>query len=466
MPLLTKAKQRTVISALRDSNVRDIEQNYNEPAKLWCNEKWITAACLRCSDQRCIRCIDAEISCGSFSDFPYERNLNVCPFDAIKWNFEKELPEIENGKCIGCGLCAARCPVGAIFKADNKMKVSAPESDDYIDLPINYENLVKHKYFVQEVDKIYWNHQFQKESDRIMGEIYEKISHYDGRSMVPNVLVRNLIIALNHECAISRAGDIYTRMDAVYSSKIKPKCSGVVEIEFGRDTLEASRGILDDIAVMHSRNNLGKKDNAALVVCLSFPNKRQGYFQVIKDIHRVLDLKIQTISLGALLLLVWNGAAVNFLSREFYVDFDNLSIRGITEFRLNRHVLLSEGKLGILEPEKQSLCKASNLLINIACFAYIIRLIGGKNMMQIDSAILATDKVICKNISRFDDSERGLLSQNILAQLRNFVEYIADKVYAGGSDLDPNNYALNVEALKHLQTRGDLRFLHQFHELL
>lgn len=87
-------------------------------------------------------------------------------------------------------------------------------------------------------------------------------------------------------------------------------------------------------------------------------------------------------------------------------------------------------------------------------------------MMQIDSAILATDKVICKNISRFDDSERGLLSQNILAQLRNFVEYIADKVYAGGSDLDPNNYALNVEALKHLQTRGDLRFLHQFHELL
>ena len=28
-------------------------------------------------------------------------------------------------------------------------------------------------------------------------------------------------------------------------------------------------------------------------------------------------------------------------------------------------------------------------------------------MMQIDSAILATDKVICKNISRFDDSERG-----------------------------------------------------------
>ena len=76
------------------------------------------------------------------------------------------------------------------------------------------------------------------------------------------------------------------------------------------------------------------------------------YLRICKTLNIQLIKKIQTISLGALLLLVWNGAAVNFLSREFYVDFDNLSIRGITEFRLNRHVLLSEGKLGILEPEK------------------------------------------------------------------------------------------------------------------
>ena len=206
--------------------------------------------------------------------------------------------------------------------------------------------------FIRELDKIHWNHQFQKETDGIMERIYQDISQFDGRSMVPNILVRNLIIAWNHECAKSRTGDVYTRMDAVYSSNLKPTCKGVVEIEFGRDTLEASRGILDDIAVMHSRNNLDKNDNAALVVCLSFPNKRQGYFQVIKDINRVLGLKIQTISLGALLLLVWNGAQVNFLSREFYVDFDNLSIRGITEFRLNRRINLSDGKLGILEPEK------------------------------------------------------------------------------------------------------------------
>ena len=58
-------------------------------------------------------------------------------------------------------------------------------------------------------------------------------------------------------------------------------------------------------------------------------------------------------------------------------------------------------------------------------------------MMKIDKAILDTDKVICRNISRFDASERGLLSQNILSQLRNFVEYIAENtcVLSNGENL-------------------------------
>lgn len=351
MPLLTKTQKRTLLSILRFSHVQAIEQNYNEPARLCFDEEWVTSACLRCIEPRCIKFVDNEIRCNDFSDFSYERKLNVCPVEAIKWNFDKELPEIDNHTCIGCGLCASRCPAGAIYKSENRMKIVEP-SLNYNNIPIDHTSLKAHSFFIQELDDIQWHHHFQKENDDVMNQIYLDVSGFDGRSMASNILVRNLLIALNHKCAISRAGDVYTRMDAVYSSSFSPVYKGAVEIEFGKDTLEASRGILDDIAVMHSRNNLDKKENAALVVCLSFPNKRQGYFQVIKDINRVLDIKIQTISLGALLLLVWNDANVNFLSREFYVDFDNLSIRGIMEARLNRQINLSEGKLGILEPEK------------------------------------------------------------------------------------------------------------------
>lgn len=87
-------------------------------------------------------------------------------------------------------------------------------------------------------------------------------------------------------------------------------------------------------------------------------------------------------------------------------------------------------------------------------------------MLRIDKAILDTNEVICDNISKFDASERGLLSQNILGHLRNFVEYIAIKVYSNGSDINPNNYEINVAAIKSMQSRGDLRFLYKFHEML
>lgn len=87
-------------------------------------------------------------------------------------------------------------------------------------------------------------------------------------------------------------------------------------------------------------------------------------------------------------------------------------------------------------------------------------------MLRVDQAILDTDKVICKNISIFDASERGLLSQNILAQLRNYVEYIVQKVYSNGVDIDPNNYEHKKEAWEFVKTQGHLRFLSKFHALL
>jgi len=50
-------------------------------------------------------------------------------------------------------------------------------------------------------------------------------------------------------------------------------------------------------------------------------------------------------------------------------------------------------------------------------------------MNNVDKKIFDTNKVIEKNISKFDNSDRGLLSQNILAQLRNLIEYIFLKIY-------------------------------------
>lgn len=87
-------------------------------------------------------------------------------------------------------------------------------------------------------------------------------------------------------------------------------------------------------------------------------------------------------------------------------------------------------------------------------------------MLRIDKAIFDTNGVICENISQLSSTDRGLLSQNILGQIRNFVEYIAVKIYGKGKDVDPNNYDLRQNALDDMRSKGHLRFIYSFHKML
>ncbi|MEO8582106.1 MAG: AAA family ATPase, partial [Patescibacteria group bacterium] len=88
-------------------------------------------------------------------------------------------------------------------------------------------------------------------------------------------------------------------------------------------------------------------------------------------------------------------------------------------------------------------------------------------MTKIGNVILEIDKVISSNIGRFDDSERGLLSQNILSQLRNFVEHISLKIYSDhiGSEIEINFPNITL-ANEYVKSRGNLRFLSKFHRFL
>ncbi len=87
-------------------------------------------------------------------------------------------------------------------------------------------------------------------------------------------------------------------------------------------------------------------------------------------------------------------------------------------------------------------------------------------MLQVDQSILNTNSVICENIKHFNVFDRGFISQNILSQLRNFVEYIAIKIHLNGIDKNPNDQTVNNDALKYIKRQSDLQFLHKFHELL
>lgn len=65
----------------------------------------------------------------------------------------------------------------------------------------------------------------------------------------------------------------------------------------------------------------------------------------------------------------------------------------------------------------------------------------------IDKRIYSCNEAICKNIESLQANERGLLSQNILSQLRNFLECVFLKIYvASGNSLIENEYQ-NIKML-------------------
>lgn len=86
-------------------------------------------------------------------------------------------------------------------------------------------------------------------------------------------------------------------------------------------------------------------------------------------------------------------------------------------------------------------------------------------MERIDEAIRIIDRKICKNIERFYNSERGILSQNILSDLRNLVEHTSLKSLSNGRDIDVI-YDNIEKANEYVKTKNNLNFLNKFHKFL
>lgn len=87
--------------------------------------------------------------------------------------------------------------------------------------------------------------------------------------------------------------------------------------------------------------------------------------------------------------------------------------------------------------------------------------------MSVTSAgeqIQSADEAICRNIESLAD-QRALLSQNVLAQLRNLVEGVAVCLHAGSTDAE-FNYSAIQPALAFVRSKAKFNFLGRFHKLI
>ena len=90
-------------------------------------------------------------------------------------------------------------------------------------------------------------------------------------------------------------------------------------------------------------------------------------------------------------------------------------------------------------------------------------------MLRVDDVVYDANTNICKNIEILGPINTGLLSQNILSQIRNLVEYIIIKIYSvdtNNPDINPNAQDVNKNAIKYVKSLGAYRDISKFHDIL
>jgi ferredoxin len=309
-------------------------------------------SCIRCINPPCLEYSDEELTLSVFKDFPYDQNNNVCPTSAISWPIDSAAPKIAHGDCIMCGVCVGRCPVKAIWLTETGANINDIPNDCFLLAEVsNTEKTTSNTTKI--FNGVNEKGLFLKENESLLKNFEQKFIAVLKlqNAQFPNLLTRNLLLSSGIGAAMRRRGDTNIRMDMVFGPPGVTQGTG--EVELGSGVLDAPRNILDNIAVLVGRYNILKTDISPIIVCFALPNKRSEYWQVIKDIKDVLDVKICTISIGALVVFVWNRVLIKLRSGyELYLDSDNPSLRPKIEEILNRKLNLIGGYPGFLESDK------------------------------------------------------------------------------------------------------------------
>jgi ferredoxin len=238
--------------------------------------------------------------------FPGDPTLDVCPTEAITWDEQKQLVAVDSGLCIGCGLCVARCPYGALSLTGTGKAIV--HTDDPRRLVQNEPTL---------------------RDDYPHPHKYGSIGHIVGPALaalpesMPKLgdtraalLIRNAFNELGVPCKSRRRGDTNMRIDAVAAfpdAKI-----AVIEVELSNASVESPRALLEDVAIMHSRYGVPLLSIYPISLVPVLPAGRSDYYRVIDDIETILGLRCRTITVAALLILMWHFRKLKTLSTTLF----------------------------------------------------------------------------------------------------------------------------------------------------
>lgn len=351
-PKKIEHKVKTIIDGVKPLVINWDTKNF--PASIvFSDGRMSFGSCVRCTNPPCMEYAPNDLKLPIFEDFPSDQNNLVCPTLAISWEAEMESPAIDEESCIMCGICVSRCPLRAIYFEGDMPRINDIPNEHFLPSNMLSDSEITQKTWnkFNEVSEVGF---YQLESDLLLKTFREKFQDIaeEQSTQFPNHLARNLLIALGIGSAMRRRGDTSIRMDLILGA---PGVNfGTGEVEFGSGILDAPRDILDDIAVLISRYEISKDEIVPLIVCLDFPNLRSEYWQFIKDVKNVLDMKINSVTIGALVVMLWNRVSLSIKNGdELYLDIDSPTLKPKLEKILGRQLKIKgDGYPGLLVSAK------------------------------------------------------------------------------------------------------------------
>ncbi len=200
--------------------------------------KFKRGQCVFCAEPRCAMYPEYSKLYGASDRF----STRVCPVDAVKL-MEGGKVIINDQACVGCTLCALRCPFGAISLKNNKASISYSEA--YVHLPYT-EKLKQTERLIAKEGQL---------PTLSLTEARPIIRNFEARITIPGkewkkdafyVYVRNILRSFGLEVVYSGSGGMKTRSDVtvtkpfVITSEVKSPAEGPINLKAIRQAFQAA----------------------------------------------------------------------------------------------------------------------------------------------------------------------------------------------------------------------------------
>jgi Fe-S-cluster-containing hydrogenase component 2 len=262
------------------------------------------SGCLECPDQPCVSYSHDEIAKSVGFDGPYSPDTNVCPNGSIIKTASGP-PAVDSSTCLGCGLCVARCPVGAIHLNPTSLTASVSPADTS-----HYRSATSTAEFDilrQEIAELVPDTTPTFGDLELVARQTERISEVLGVKPNPaelRLLVRNILISAGATARLKNTGDNNAVSELVAASD---DWVLIAEIDPTGDTLDAMRRSIAGCAIAIGRYGISRDKLAAVAVVMKLPNKRVDCYGVVSDVVERLELQSAVVPVGLLLLFARGG---------------------------------------------------------------------------------------------------------------------------------------------------------------